>query len=101
MVDDEEDHETLKKNNDCEECKSKDIWEDELNMMVWNGSQFPTKCGEEDKSKVNKRILHYYWNNEHLMFKDWWFQDLKNDGKLLWICTMKLATFGKEELWLK
>lgn len=34
MVDDKEDHETFKKDNDCEECKSKDIWEDELNMMA-------------------------------------------------------------------
>jgi hypothetical protein len=34
MVDDEEDRETFKEDNDCEECKSKDIWEDELNMMA-------------------------------------------------------------------
>jgi hypothetical protein len=60
MVDDEENHETSKENNDCEECKSKEIWEDELSMMVITGSQFPIECGEKEKSRVNKRILHYY-----------------------------------------
>lgn len=60
MVDDEEDHETFKEDSDCEECKSKEIWEDELNMTVSNGSQFLVECGEEKKSRVNKRILHYY-----------------------------------------
>ncbi len=60
MVDEEEDHETFKEDNDCEECKNKEIWEDELNMTVLNGSQFPSECGEEKKSRVSKHILHYY-----------------------------------------
>jgi len=34
MVDDKKDHETSKEDNDCEECKNKKIWEDELNMMA-------------------------------------------------------------------
>jgi len=25
---------------------------------------------EEEKSRMRKWILHYYWNNENLMFKD-------------------------------
>jgi hypothetical protein len=34
MVDDEKDHETSKEDNDREKCKSKEIWEDELNIMA-------------------------------------------------------------------
>ncbi len=60
MVDDKENHETSKEDNDYEECKSKEIWEDEPNIMSWNGSQFLAKCGEDDKSRVSKHILHYY-----------------------------------------
>jgi hypothetical protein len=33
MVDDKENHETSKEDNDYEECKSKEIWEDEPNIM--------------------------------------------------------------------
>ncbi len=60
MVDDKENYETSEEDNDCEECKNMEIWEKELNMMVLNGNQFPTMCGEKEKSKVNKQILHYY-----------------------------------------
>ncbi len=38
MVDDDEDHETSEQDNDCEECKSKERRENELNMMVLNGN---------------------------------------------------------------
>lgn len=58
---DEVDHESwYGEDNDCEEYMNKKIWEGELNMIVLNGNQFLAKCGEENKSKVNKHILHYY-----------------------------------------
>jgi hypothetical protein len=60
MVDDEEDHETSEQDDDYEDCKSKERWEDELNMMVLNENLFLAKCGEEEKFMVSKRILHYY-----------------------------------------
>lgn len=69
MVDEEIDHETFGEDNECEEFKNMEIWEDELSMMVLNGNHFLTKCGEKEKSKVSKHILHYYWSNDSLMFK--------------------------------
>jgi hypothetical protein len=69
MVDDDEDHETSEQDNDCEECRSKERRENELNMMVLNGNQFLAECGEEEKFRVSKRILHYYYNNDNMLFK--------------------------------
>lgn len=57
MVDEEVDHETSREDNDYEESKNMENWEDELNIMVLNGNQFPIECGEE-KSRVSKPILH-------------------------------------------
>jgi len=68
MVDEEIDHETSRKDNDCEKIMNMEIWEDLLSIMVLNGNQFPIECGEE-KSKVCKPIIHYYWSNDNLMFK--------------------------------
>jgi hypothetical protein len=38
-------------------------------MTVLNGKQLANECNEKEQSKVNKRILHYYYNNDSLMFK--------------------------------
>jgi hypothetical protein len=46
-----------------------EIWEDELSMMVLNGNEFLTECKEKEKSRASKHILHYYWNNDSLLFK--------------------------------
>ncbi len=59
MVDEEVDHETFGEDNDCEKSRNMEIWEDQLSIMVLNGSQFPIEC-EEEKSKVSKPILRYY-----------------------------------------
>jgi len=59
MVDEEVDHERSREDNDYEESNNMEIWEDELNIMVLNGNQFPIKCGEK-KYRVRKPILHYY-----------------------------------------
>jgi hypothetical protein len=46
-----------------------EVREDELNMIVLNGNQLLAMCEKKERSRVNKRVLHYYWNNDNLMFK--------------------------------
>ncbi len=46
-----------------------EIWVDEHGMKVLNGKQLVDECSEEEWSKINKCILHCYWNNDSLMFK--------------------------------
>jgi len=41
-----------------------------MSMLVLNGSQLLIECEEAKRARVRKRILHYYWNNDNLMFKD-------------------------------
>jgi hypothetical protein len=38
MVDEEVDHETSRKDSDCEESRNMEIWENELSIMVLNGN---------------------------------------------------------------
>jgi hypothetical protein len=44
-------------------------WDDDMAMLVLNGSQLPIECKEAKESGVGKRILNYYWSNDNLMFK--------------------------------
>jgi hypothetical protein len=37
-----------------------EIQEDELNMIVLNGNQLLVECEEEERSRINKCVLHYY-----------------------------------------
>jgi hypothetical protein len=32
----------------------------------------PSRMWEEEKFRASKRILHYYWSNDNLMFKGLW-----------------------------
>jgi hypothetical protein len=56
--------------NDWEDAKNMEIWENNMSMLVLNGSQLLIECEEAKRARVRKRILHYYWNNDNLMFKD-------------------------------
>jgi hypothetical protein len=46
-----------------------EIREDELNMIVLNGNQLLVECEEEERSRIKKCVLHYYYNNDNLVFK--------------------------------
>jgi len=38
-------------------------------MTILNGKQLLNECNAEEKVRVNKCILHYYWNNDNLVLK--------------------------------
>lgn len=44
-------------------------WDDDMAMLVLIGRQLIIECEEAKESKVDKRILNYYWSNDNLMFK--------------------------------
>jgi hypothetical protein len=43
-------------------------WDDDMAMLVLNGSQLFIECEEVEESKMGKCILNYYWSNDNLMF---------------------------------
>jgi hypothetical protein len=56
--------------SDWEDAKNMEIWEDHMAMFVLESNQLSKECGDAKKVRVSERILHYYWNNDKLMFKD-------------------------------
>jgi hypothetical protein len=60
MVDGGDDIKTTNVNSDWECSRNMEIWVDEHNMIVLNRKQLANECNEEEQSKVDKCILHYY-----------------------------------------
>ncbi len=56
--------------SDWEDAKNMEIWEDHMAMFVSKGNQLSKECGDAKKARVSNCVLHYYWNNDKLMFKD-------------------------------
>jgi hypothetical protein len=51
---------SFKPNNDWEDAKNIDIWEDHISMSMLENNQLPKECGDAEKPRVSKCILHYY-----------------------------------------
>jgi hypothetical protein len=50
---------------------------------------------EEEKSKIRKWILHYYWNNENLMFKDLIMPKLSERSQQIFEIRNEIGYFGE------
>jgi hypothetical protein len=46
-----------------------EIWDDKMCFTILNGNQLLDDYDEVEKSRIRKRILHYYWRDDYLMFK--------------------------------
>lgn len=71
IVDEGVNLEDLKIDNDWEDAKNMEIQEDNMNMLVLNGSQLFVDYEETKKARIGKKILQYYQKNDNLMFKIW------------------------------
>jgi len=58
------------KNTEWDHVRNMDIWDDQQTMAVFNGGQISTKCSLQENTRIKKKILHYHWNHDKLMFKD-------------------------------
>lgn len=50
---------------------------------------------EEEKSRIRKWILHYYWNNENLMFKDLIMPKLNERSQQIFEIHNEIGYFGE------
>jgi len=50
---------------------------------------------EEEKSRIKKWILHYYWNNENLMFKYLIMPKLSERSQQIFEIHIEIGHFGK------
>ncbi len=52
------------------DVKNMDIWDDQQTMAIFNGGQISIECNLQENTRIKKRILHYHWNHDKLIFKD-------------------------------
>jgi hypothetical protein len=38
-------------------------------MTILNSKELLDECNAKEMARVNKHILHYYWNNDNLVLK--------------------------------
>ncbi len=66
-----------------------------MSMLVLNGNQLPTECEEVEKVRVSKCIMHYYWSNDNLMFKNLVVPRPNEHQQLILDLHQKIGHFGK------